>query len=67
MSGSESIPGSVWVVTWHDERRGDRNAGIHGVFATETMARDEADAMNRKYPGVYAAVNYLVTPKGGGQ
>jgi len=48
MSGSESIPGSVWVVTWHDDRRGDRNAGIHGVFATETMARDEADKLASK-------------------
>ena len=61
--GSPQTPGSVWIVTWHDERLGsNRNAGIHGVFADETMALDEAAKMNRTYPGVYMAVSYLVTP-----
>jgi hypothetical protein len=52
----------VWIVLWHDERRGDRNVGVHGVFADEAMARDEADTMNREASCVYWSVNYVVTP-----
>ena len=67
VSGSESLPPpcSVWIVFWHDERRGDRNVGAHGVFANETMAREEADRMNRLSGCVYTAVNYVVTPNKG--
>ena len=47
---------------WHDEGRSDHNVGVHGVFADETMAHDEADEMNRNASYVYWAVNYMVTP-----
>jgi len=62
--GSPQTPCSVWIVLWHDENRGDRNTGVHGVFADETIACDEADRMNRTSHALYfTAVSYVVTNK----
>ena len=60
--GSPQTTGSVWIVLWHDEWRGDRNTGVHGVFADENMARTEADKMNRTSHALYTAVSYVVIP-----
>ena len=55
-------PREVWIVLWHDEGRGDRNVGVHGVFDDATMAHDEAHKMNRESSYLYWPVNYMVTP-----
>jgi hypothetical protein len=55
-------PREVWIVLWHDEGRGDRNVGVHGVFDDATMAHDEAHKMNRESSYLYWPVNCMVTP-----
>ena len=62
IAGGRLRHASVWLVLWHDRRRGDRNCGVHGVFTDEAMARESVDKMNASEDAFYWAVSYLVIP-----